>query len=71
MGGPKNKLFGDVKVRCARGHPMPFSTGLKSHDVGTVNRQAKPGIQFETASLIGVSGERPQTMKRSTPLESG
>ncbi|MBI5690449.1 MAG: cell surface protein [Verrucomicrobia bacterium] len=46
------KLFEDARVGCATCHPGPLFTDLKSYDVGTAGRYDKPGLLFDTPTLV-------------------
>lgn len=46
------KLFEDAKVGCAKCHPGPLFTDLKSYDVGTASRYDAPGTLFDTPTLV-------------------
>jgi DNA-binding beta-propeller fold protein YncE len=46
------KLFEDNKVGCAKCHPGPRFTDLKSYDVGTASRYDAPGTLFDTPTLV-------------------
>ena len=46
------KLYDDPKVGCATCHPAPLFTDLKSYDVGTPSRYDKPGLRFDTPTLV-------------------
>jgi cytochrome c peroxidase len=46
------KLFEDSKVGCAKCHPGPRFTDLKSYEVGTASRYDAPGTLFDTPTLV-------------------
>ena len=46
------KLFEETRVGCATCHPGPLFTDLKSYAVGTGGRHDKPGMLFDTPTLV-------------------
>jgi cytochrome c peroxidase len=46
------RLFFNKEIGCARCHPPPLFTDLKSHDVGTRNPQDRETDKFDTPTLI-------------------
>jgi YVTN family beta-propeller protein len=46
------KLFHSAETGCARCHPPPLFTDLRSHDVGTRGALDRPADQFDTPALI-------------------
>ena len=45
-------LFESPRVGCVACHPPPLFTDLKSHSVGSENKNDRPGEPFDTPALI-------------------
>lgn len=48
------KIFENAKVGCATCHPSQLGTDLKAYDVGTHARLERPGLKYDTPTLIEV-----------------